>query len=97
MDAVCISEEAGARKPEPAMFLEAVRRCGGLRDGGQAWMVGDSAVNDIGGGQAAELRTVWIDRATTWPQDLPQPDHQVPDARAAIDLLGRLGTRRFTA
>jgi phosphoglycolate phosphatase-like HAD superfamily hydrolase len=29
VDAICISEEAGARKPEPAMFQEAIRRCTG--------------------------------------------------------------------
>lgn len=94
VDAVCISEEAGARKPEPAVFVEAVRRCGGLRDGGRAWMVGDNAVNDIGGGRAAGLRTVWVDRGTAWPRTLPAPDHQVPDARAAIELLKALGPRR---
>ncbi|MCZ7456105.1 HAD family hydrolase [Streptomyces sp. WMMC940] len=93
VDAVCISEEAGVRKPDPALFFEAVRRCGGLRDGDRAWMVGDSAVNDIGGGQAAGLRTVWVDR-DTWPETLAEPDHQVPDARTAIELLKSLGPRK---
>ncbi|MFD9216258.1 HAD family hydrolase [Streptomyces sp. NPDC059544] len=93
-DAVCVSEEVGVRKPAPALFAEAVRRCGGLRDGDQAWMVGDSAVNDIGGGQAAGLRTVWVDRGTTWPETLSEPDHQVPDARTAIELLKSLGPRK---
>ncbi|SDN74458.1 putative hydrolase of the HAD superfamily [Streptomyces wuyuanensis] len=93
-DAVCVSEEVGARKPDPALFFEAVRRCGGLRDGDQAWMVGDGAVNDIGGGQAAGLRTVWVDRGATWPETLSEPDHQVPDARTAIELLKSLGPRK---
>jgi HAD superfamily hydrolase (TIGR01549 family) len=97
VDAVCASGEAGARKPDPALFTEALRRCGGPGDGGRTWMVGDSAVNDIGGGRAAGLRTVWIDRGTAWPQGLPGPDHRVPDARAAIGLLYSLGLRRSTA
>ncbi|MEV3875051.1 HAD family hydrolase [Streptomyces sp. NPDC049906] len=97
VDAVCTSEEAGVRKPDPALFAEALRRCGGPGDGGRAWMVGDKAVNDIGGGQAAGLRTVWIDRGTTWPQGLPGPDHRVPDSRAAIELLQAIGTGRSNA
>ncbi|MFJ9802856.1 HAD family hydrolase [Streptomyces wuyuanensis] len=96
VDAVCVSEEAGARKPEPALFAEAVRRCGGVGDGIQAWMVGDSAVKDVGGGQGAGLRTIWVDHGSTWPQELPGPDHRVPDAHAAMDLLSSLGPRRNT-
>ncbi|MYY13487.1 HAD-IA family hydrolase [Streptomyces sp. SID4919] len=95
VDAVCTSQEVGARKPGSALFAEALRRCGGLDGGGRAWMVGDSAVNDIGGGRAAGLRTVWIDRGAAWPRELPEPDHQVPDARTAIDLLYSLGPRRI--
>ncbi|MFE0423443.1 HAD family hydrolase [Streptomyces sp. NPDC058953] len=98
VDAVCVSEEAGVRKPEPALFHEAVRRCGGLHGGG-GWMVGDSATNDIGGARSVGLRTVWIHRGTTWPDHLPEPDHKVPDALAAVRLLGSLasGPRRSIA
>ncbi len=86
VDAVCVSEEAGARKPAGAFFSEAVRRCrGGV--GGDGWMVGDSPVNDIGGGREAGLRTVWVNRGGGWPEGLAGPDHEVSGARAAIDLL----------
>jgi putative hydrolase of the HAD superfamily len=91
VDAICISEEAGARKPEPAMFQEAIRRCTGEHSGAGGWMVGDNPVNDIGGGQAAGLRTMWVSRDRPWPGELPAPDHHVPDARTAIDLLAALG------
>ncbi|AXI76830.1 HAD family hydrolase [Peterkaempfera bronchialis] len=94
VDAVCISEEIGVRKPDPAMFHEAVRRCGAVCDGAGIWMVGDSPVNDIGGGQAAGLRTVWISRGRPWPGDLLPPDRQVAEARAAIDLLAAAGSVR---
>ncbi|WP_328667617.1 HAD family hydrolase [Streptomyces sp. NBC_00322] len=93
VDAVCISEEAGARKPEPVMFHEAIRRCTNKHDhhGIDGWMVGDNPVNDIGGGRASGLCTVWVSRGLAWPDNLPGPDHHVPDARSAIDLLAALG------
>ncbi|RPK63504.1 Pyrimidine 5'-nucleotidase YjjG [Streptomyces sp. ADI96-02] len=87
VDAVCISEEVGARKPEPAVFLEAIWRCGGHDKGGEAWMVGDNPVKDIEGGRTAGLRTIWISGDVTWPQGLPEPDHHAPDVRVAIELL----------
>ncbi|WP_405807921.1 HAD family hydrolase [Streptomyces sp. NBC_00210] len=96
-DAVCISGEVGARKPEPAMFLEAVRRCGGRDDVVEAWMVGDNPVNDIGGGQAVGLRTVWISRGVTWPRSCPSPIVRSPEARLAIDLLVAREPKRSTA
>jgi FMN phosphatase YigB (HAD superfamily) len=87
VDVVCISEEVGARKPEPTVFLEAIRRCGGIVEGDEAWMVGDNPVKDIEGGRAAGLRTIWISHDVTWPQELPEPNHHVTDVRAAIELL----------
>jgi putative hydrolase of the HAD superfamily len=86
-DAVCVSEEIGARKPDLSMFQEAVRRCGGAHDGADMWMVGDHPVNDMVGARDAGFRTVWIDCGRSWPEELSPPDHQVRDARAAIDLL----------
>ncbi|MFB9465832.1 HAD family hydrolase [Streptomyces cinereospinus] len=91
VDAVCISEETGARKPGVAMFQEAVRRCGGAHDGVGMWVVGDDPVNDMAGAREAGFLTVWIDRGRSWPEELPPPDHQVRDARAAIDLLVAIG------
>ncbi|MFJ2572863.1 HAD family hydrolase [Streptomyces halstedii] len=86
VDGVFVSEEADARKPHTRHFALAAARCGTvLRDGG--WMVGDNPVNDIGGGRSAGLSTIWIDNGRSWPPDVPGPDHVVPHARAAIDLL----------
>ncbi|MEU5399550.1 HAD family hydrolase [Streptomyces sp. NPDC005963] len=96
VDAVCISAEVGTRKPDPAFFIEAIRRCNGIDEESQAWMVGDSAVNDVSGGHGVGLRTIWVDRDAKWPEELSEPDHRVPDARAAIDLLCSLGPRRST-
>lgn len=86
VDGVFVSEEADARKPQTRHFALAAARCGGvLGDGG--WMVGDNPVNDIGGGRSAGLNTIWIGSDRFWPPDDPMPDHTVPHARAAIDLL----------
>ena len=60
-----ISEAAGVRKPDPRIFREAARRAGQDLDG--AWMVGDSAVADIGGAHRLGLRSAWVRRSRTWP------------------------------
>lgn len=86
VDGVFVSEEADARKPQTRHFALAAARCGTvLGDGG--WMVGDNPVNDIGGGRSAGLNTIWVGNCRSWPPGDPGPDHVVPHARAAIDLL----------
>jgi putative hydrolase of the HAD superfamily len=82
VDAVCISEEIGIRKPDAGIFRQAARLIGaeGLHGG---WMVGDSATNDIAGARAAGLRTIWVaDRC-----DHTQADYVVADAAEAIEVL----------
>jgi HAD superfamily hydrolase (TIGR01549 family) len=86
VDGVFVSEEADARKPQTRHFALAAARCGTVLGNG-GWMVGDDPVNDIGGGRSAGLRTIWIGNGRSWPPDGPRPDHVVPHARAAIDLL----------
>lgn len=83
-DAVCVSSLVGAMKPDPAIFAEAARLCGLPLRG---WMVGDTPEADIGGGIAAGLRTIWIDRGRDWPLAEFAPDHvvaTVPEAAAII-------------
>ncbi|MEW2635406.1 HAD family hydrolase [Streptomyces sp. NPDC048389] len=85
VDAIVISEEIGARKPEPDAFHVAVARCGGAPSA-RAWMVGDNPAGDIGGALQAGLRTIWL-RGRPWPDDLPTPHHAVDDVTQAITLL----------
>ena len=83
-DAICISSIVGANKPDIRIFEEAARICGVPLDG---WMVGDSAVADIGGGKNAGLRTIWMARGRTWDQTDPAPDAvagTIPQAVAII-------------
>ncbi|MFE3494610.1 HAD family hydrolase [Streptomyces sp. NPDC059175] len=94
VDAVCISEECGARKPHPRHFARAAERCGARIDRG-GWMVGDHPIHDIAGGHAAGLKTVWIGDMARWPAQLAPPAHAVTSARHAIDLiLHQAETRR---
>jgi HAD superfamily hydrolase (TIGR01549 family) len=52
VDGWAISGAEGVGKPDGRLFEVAARRCGMALTAGD-WMVGDSAVADIGGGQAA--------------------------------------------
>ncbi|WP_308210527.1 HAD hydrolase-like protein [Actinomadura luzonensis] len=70
------------------LFEIAAQRCGtSLAQGG--WMVGDSLIADIEGGQAAGLRTIWIDRGT-WPGHEHQAEHVVAVAVEAIAIVREL-------
>jgi len=84
VDACCISEELGVAKPDPRIFAEAARRCGFER---ASVMVGDTAVPDVAGGQAAGLATVWLDRGRRWEEVGFAPDVVVADVIEAIRLL----------
>ncbi|MCX4749967.1 HAD family hydrolase [Kitasatospora sp. NBC_01287] len=88
VDAWCVSEREGLRKPDPALFALAARRCGADPAAG-GWMTGDSAEDDIAGGRAAGLRTVWIHRGRPWPaaSAATAPDHAVERVADAVRLL----------
>ncbi|KJS53177.1 hypothetical protein VM98_26820 [Streptomyces rubellomurinus subsp. indigoferus] len=82
VDAVCVSGEVGIRKPAVGIFRQAARMVGvdDLRDG---WMVGDSAQNDVAGGRAAGLWTIWVSDGS----DGVGADRIVSHASEAIDLM----------
>jgi HAD superfamily hydrolase (TIGR01509 family) len=77
-DAVCISEEVGAPKPDPSMFTTAAARAGSTLEG--AWMIGDDLDADVAGGQGVGARTVWVRRPDDW---LPHRSGARPDRVAA--------------
>lgn len=65
VDAVAISGEVGAAKPDRRLFEAAAERCGAdLASGG--WMVGDCPVRDVAGAQRLGLRTIWMRRGRAW-------------------------------
>ncbi|MFD7235063.1 HAD family hydrolase [Streptomyces syringium] len=95
VDGVCVSEEAGARKPALAIFQAAAESCGAtLGDGG--WMIGDNPKTDIEGAQSAGLRTAWVAAGRQWPADLRHPDLVAEDASAAIGSLLAWGAHAST-
>ncbi|MGW3240467.1 HAD family hydrolase [Streptomyces olivaceus] len=85
VDGVAASGDLEIRKPDLRLFELAAFRCGvSLADGG--WMVGDNPTGDIGGGQRAGLRTIWL-RGRPWPDELPTAHHVVDDVTDAITIL----------
>jgi putative hydrolase of the HAD superfamily len=65
LDAVITSAEAGARKPDPAIFRRALTRAGVGPE--RCRHVGDSAAEDVAGAQAAGIEAVLLDRAGDQP------------------------------
>jgi len=89
VDAWCISDDVGIRKPDPEIFRLAAERCGtGCGQGG--WMIGDSLVLDVAGGHAAGLRTIWLQpkrRPDSWAFVGPAPDVIVDSVSEAVEVL----------
>jgi putative hydrolase of the HAD superfamily len=86
VDAVAVSEEVGAAKPDRRVFEVAAQRCGArLADGG--WMVGDCPLRDIAGGRAAGLATVWLHRGRAWDESAPSPDAVVDDVAGSVAVM----------
>jgi FMN phosphatase YigB (HAD superfamily) len=88
VDGVCISEDYGIEKPDPRIFVEAIRRSCGAEDfDGIGWMIGDSPYPDVAGCRGVGLQTVWVSRGRTWTESDFAPDFVTADVRGAIDLV----------
>jgi len=61
VDGVVTSADAGAAKPDPAVFRRALALAG--VDGGGAVHVGDSLDNDVAGARAVGIRAILVQRA----------------------------------
>ncbi|MBL7260669.1 HAD family hydrolase [Paractinoplanes lichenicola] len=82
-----VSEGAGVRKPDLAIFEQAAAAVGRRLDEG-GWMVGDHAEYDIGGGAAAGLRTGWVSAGREWPATLTyRPTVTASDCATLLDRL----------
>jgi FMN phosphatase YigB (HAD superfamily) len=81
------SSDSRSMKPSPRLFHEAPHVCGVRGPGPHSHVVhiGDSLRCDVGGAQAAGLRTIWVNPARTAPPaDGPQPDAWVADLRDLV-------------
>jgi putative hydrolase of the HAD superfamily len=88
---VIVSCEVGVGKPDPRIFRLCLERLG-VVEPGNAVMVGDSLVRDVGGARSAGIQTVWIDRRLWSEPDAPAPDaliERLSDLPAALDALAR--------
>lgn len=83
IDFLVTSEDAGAQKPDPAIFREALRRAGCTSD--EAVMVGDSWVPDIVGARSAGIRAVWLNR-----RGAPCPDPALASEIESFEPLDRV-------
>jgi HAD superfamily hydrolase (TIGR01549 family) len=92
VDVLVVSEEVGAAKPDPVIFLRALERAGCRA--GDAVMVGDSWRNDVEGARAVGIRPVWFN-----PDGVPAPDPSVqtitalePLAEVVAAILGTVSS-----
>ena len=82
------SDRAGSYKPSPGIFTAALHAAGAQPQ--ESWMIGDSLLRDMLGGQGGGMRTAWFHAA-----DAIAPDaHAIPDFefrhwRTFVDLLNR--------
>ena len=87
-DFVVTAASAGAQKPAPRIFEEALRA--GDVSAEETLHVGDDAVRDVLGAGAIGMRTAWFNpRLTPWPGG-KQPDHVVRNLRELRELLDGL-------
>jgi len=85
-DAVVISEEVGAAKPDPAIFQVALARMGHPRRD-EVLMVGDSLTSDVAGANRAGIDVCWFN-----PTGLPLPPglearYQIRDLSELVALV----------
>ena len=87
-----ISDDLGLHKPDPALFVEALRTAG--VESGRSVMVGDRLDYDVRPAAAAGMRTVWLLRGeapdTPTPEQLAEPDVAIHELAELPEALSRL-------
>ena len=82
------SDRAGFYKPSAGIFTAALREAGARPQ--DSWMVGDSLLRDVLGGQGVGMRTAWFHAADAIAPDAQAiPDLEFQDWRTFADLLNR--------
>ena len=88
---VVFSDEVGVRKPDPAIFLGALRAVGG--DPSTAIHVGDDGLLDVGGARAAGMRVIQVTSASLKALGGRRPDAVIPSLIELPEAVGRLQSR----
>ena len=84
------SDEVGIRKPDPAIFLGALRAVGG--DPSTAIHVGDDGLLDVGGARAAGMRVIQITNVPLKALGGRRPDAAIPSLAALPDAVAKLAS-----
>jgi putative hydrolase of the HAD superfamily len=80
--------EAGAAKPDPALFRMAMDWAGAGSD--ETLHIGDDPLRDVEAARRHGLRAVWVNRdGLPWPDDLAPPELEVRDLHALARWLDR--------
>jgi HAD superfamily hydrolase (TIGR01509 family) len=90
VDALVTSEDAGAAKPDPRPFLQALEVAGVRRQ--RAVVLGDSWASDVMGAQASGIRSVWLNRYHD-----PAPEPGVAELPSLVPIARALAAIRRTA
>jgi 2-haloacid dehalogenase len=87
-EALVISEEVGAAKPDPAIFAAALHAMGSPPRAAVT-MIGDSLSADIAGANAFGLTSIWISPAAAAApvEEHARPTHRISDLRELPALL----------
>ncbi len=99
IDAVVISDEVGAAKPDRRPFEAALRRLGiSPAQADRVVMVGNRLERDIRGASELGIVTVWIDSSPRYRKSPRQPsevpDHVIHEPLELLQVLDRLETER---
>jgi HAD superfamily hydrolase (TIGR01549 family) len=87
VDAIIVSGEHAAAKPDPALFETALRMLGSTAD--RTAHVGDSLLADVGGALASGVTAIWLNRTgAVRGADDPVPDLEI----GSLDVLVALAS-----
>ena len=83
---VVISDEIGAKKPDPEFFDHTLRSLG-YPDKERCLIIGDSLTSDIQGGANAGIETCWFNPGGKSRGNGPAPTYEIQELRELLDLL----------
>lgn len=88
-DSITASAEEGVAKPDPEMFIRALRKSGGSAE--SSVMIGDRLDNDIAPAKSLGMKTVWIKQGfavySSPTRSEEQPDHTISNLMELKNLL----------
>ncbi len=84
---IIVSEEAGYAKPDPRIFLDALK-ASGLTSPEQIMFIGDNPPADIDGAKRFGMKTAWVRRGRQYPVDLKPPDYVIEYVTEVRHIVG---------